>query len=244
MRDPYARLAPVYDAMAADPSIRALYARWRGTLLAAARAHGVRGTVLVDVACGTGNSTIPWARRRGWTVVGVDRSAAMLRVARGKSKAVRWIRQELTEFDPGVRADFVTCHFDALNHILEERDLRRVFGRVRAALRPGGLFQFDLNTVHSLRWLAPREKLFHAGPHWFAAFNAFDEKSGVATFNQMWFVKRGRSFERRLVTVHERAFAETAIKTMLDRAGLRLLSSEVQVRLDGKPARRLYLAQK
>jgi ubiquinone/menaquinone biosynthesis C-methylase UbiE len=243
MRDPYARLAPVYDAMAADPSIRAYYARWRTALLAAAKTHGVRGTVLVDIACGTGNSTIPWTRRRGWTVVGIDRSAEMLRVARRKSKAVRWIRQELTEFDPGVRADFVTCHFDALNHVLAERDLQRVLRRVAAALRPGGLFQFDLNTVHALRWLAPREKLFKAGANWFTAFNAFDEKTGIATFKQMWFVRRGRLFERRLITVQERAFTEAGVSEMLARAGLRLLSSKVELRLDGKPARRLYLAQ-
>jgi|WetSurMetagenome_2_1015567.scaffolds.fasta_scaffold55390_2 ubiquinone/menaquinone biosynthesis C-methylase UbiE len=242
MRDPYASLAPVYDLMAAEPAIRANYTRWRAALLAAADERGVKGTVLVDIACGTGNSAIPWTRRRGWSVVGIDRSPAMLRVARGKSKAVRWIRQDLTEFDAGIRADFVTCHFDALNHVMQERDLQRVFRRVAAALRPGGLFQFDLNTVHAFRWLAPREKLFQAGPNHFTAFNAFDERTGVATFNQLWFIRRGRLFERRLVTVHERAFTEAGVRTMLARAGLRLLSSTVDMRYDGKPVRRLYLA--
>lgn len=124
-------------------------------------------------------------------MIGVDRSAAMLRVARQKTRAVRWVRQELTELKLGVRADFVTCHFDALNHVFDTRDLGRVFARVAATLRSGGLFQFDLNTVQMLRWLAVREKLFRVGPHWFTATNAYDEKSGLATFNQHWFIKRG-----------------------------------------------------
>jgi SAM-dependent methyltransferase len=244
MRDPYAKLAPLYDGMARAHGIRGFYRQWREALASAAKERGVTGGVLVDIACGTGNSTIPWSRNAGWTVVGVDRSAAMLRVARQKSRAVRWVRQELTKVNVGVRADFVTCHFDALNHVLDTRDLGRVFARVAATLRPGGLFQFDLNTVHMLRWLAVREKLVRVGPHWFTATNAYDEKSGLATFNQHWFIKRGRFYERRLVTVQTRAFSDKAIRRLLAAAGLRLLRVDTQVRVDEKPMRKLYLAQK
>jgi SAM-dependent methyltransferase len=244
MPDPYGPLAPVYDGMARDPGIKALYRRWRETLLAAARERGLRGRVLVDLACGTGNSTVPWSRRRGWTVVGVDRSAAMLRVARAKSKAVRWVRQDLVTLNLGLQADFATCHFDALNHVLDAADLERVFARVGATLRPGGLFQFDLNTAHWLRWLAGRDKLFKVGPHWFTASNSYDGKTGVATFNQLWFVRRGRLFERRLVTVRERAFSDAAIRRMLTSGGMRLVRVDTQVEIDGRPMRKLYLAEK
>lgn len=242
MRDPYAGLASLYDGMAREPGIRRLYGEWRAALLAAAKAHGVRGRTLVDLACGTGNSTIPWARRRGWTVVGVDRSAAMLREARRKSSKVRWVQQDLTALDLKMRADFVTCHFDALNHVLETSDVQRAFRRVAGLLRHGGLFQFDLNTVHMLRWLNGREKLFRTGPHQFMASNAFDEKTGVATFRQLWFVETGRLYQRRNIVVHERAFADAEIRSMLRRAGLRLRTVTAQVRIEGKPARKLYLA--
>jgi ubiquinone/menaquinone biosynthesis C-methylase UbiE len=82
---------------------------------------------MVDLACGTGNTTIPLTRRRGWTVIGVDRSEAMLREARKKSRRVRWYRQDLRKLDLKERADVVTCHFDALSHILVPQDLQRVF---------------------------------------------------------------------------------------------------------------------
>ncbi len=244
MRDPYGPLAPLYDGMARDSGIRVFYPRWRKSLLAAAKERGVPVRVVVDIACGTGNSAIPWSRRRGCRVIGVDRSAAMLRVARRKSRAVRWLRQELTQLDPGVRADLVTCHFDALNHVLRTADLGRVFARVAATLRPGGLFQFDLNTVNMLRWLNGREKLCRVRPHWFTASNTYDEKSGIATFSQHWFIRRGRLFERRLVVVHERAFTDVEIRRRLASVGLRLLRVKTQVHIERKPARKLYLAEK
>jgi ubiquinone/menaquinone biosynthesis C-methylase UbiE len=259
MRDPYARLAPFYDGMARDPDIRGFYRRWHDSLRALLIERGVRGGVIVDIACGTGNSTIPWARRRGWRVIGVDRSAAMLRVARGKSRTVRWVKQELTRLSLDVRADAVTCHFDALNHVLDERDLQRVFARVARLLRPGGLFQFDLNTVHMLRWLHLREKLFHVPPHWFVASNEYDEERAVATFTQHWFVRSppgvaaGRgvrraghppTFERIKVTVQERAFTDSSIATMLERSGLRMVRAETQVEIDRRPMRILYVAEK
>lgn len=242
MRDPYAGLAAVYDGMARDPGIRRYYGEWRRSLMKAAAERGVKGRVLVDLACGTGNSTVPWARNRGWTVVGVDRSAAMLREARRKSRRVRWVRQDITRLDLPERADFVTCQFDALNHVLDARDLQRVFTRVARALRPGGLFQFDLNTVHWLRWLNGREKLFRAGPHVYVASNEFDERTGIATFHQHWFVRTGRLYRTRHIVVRERAFTDTAVRMMLRKAGLRLLGISTQTLVDGKPGRKLYLA--
>src|SRR4030042_1198330 len=92
------------------------------------------------------------------------------------------------------RAEVVTCHFDALNHVLREADLQRVFDNVARILREGGLFQFDLNTRDMLRWLGGRQKLLRAGPHWYVADNAFNPSTGVATFRQVWFVARGRLY--------------------------------------------------
>ena len=134
----------------------------------------------------------------------------MLRVARRKSARVRWVRQDVEHLRLDVQADVVTCHFDALNHVLEGEDLQRGFVNVARILRPGGLFQFDLNTGFMLQWLSTSEKLFHAGPHCFTSYNAFDTKSGIATFNQLWFVKRGRLYRKVLVSVRERSYDDGA----------------------------------
>ena len=242
MRDPYAELAIVYDVMAGDPAIETFYGEWRRSLRAAMAERRVRPRVLVDLACGTGNSTVPWARRRSLRVVGVDRSEAMLRVAREKSSAVRWYRQDLRRLRIPERADVVTCHFDALNHVLRDADLQRVFDNVARVLREGGLFQFDLNTRHMLRWLGGRQKLLRAGPHWYMADNAFDRTTGVATFRQVWFVAHGRLYRKMEITVRERAYDDRDLRRMLHRAGMGLVRVWAQRDVEGEPGRKVYLA--
>lgn len=244
MPDPYRELAPLFDMMAADPALQAFYAEWKHSLLAAAASHGIRPRVIVDLACGTGNSTIPWAAKRGRTVIGVDVSEAMLRVARRKSARVRWVRQDMTMLGLDVQADLVTCHFDALNHLLDARSLHQMLVGVFRILRPGGLFQFDLNTRYWLQWLSTSEKLFHVGPHYFTAFNAFDAASGIATFNQLWFVKQRRLYRKVLVSVRERSYEDSELRRMLREAGLRLEHVSVQRRVKGRPIRKVYLAVK
>jgi ubiquinone/menaquinone biosynthesis C-methylase UbiE len=242
MRDAYTSLAPLYDRMAADPAIGAFYREWRRSLRAAFAEYGIRPRVLVDLACGTGNSTVPWTRRRGLRVVGVDRSEAMLRIARTKSSAVRWYRQDLTRLRLAERADVVTCHFDALNHVLREADLQRVFDGVGRILVPGGLFQFDLNTRHMLHWLGGRQKILRAGPHWYMADNTFDSTSGIATFRQHWFVWQGRLYRSMEVTVRERAYEDQEVRRALRRAGMDLASVWTQRQVEGRPSRKVYLA--
>jgi len=243
MTDPYVPLAEMYDAMTEAPALQAFYYEWVDALAAAVERYRVRGRVLVDLACGTGNTALPWVER-GWTVVGVDRSEAMLREARKKSNQVRWYRQELAALDIEERADAVTCQFDALNHVLDSRDLQKIFANVGRTLNDGGLFQFDLNTDYFLRWLATSEKLFPVRDSYCMSYNEYDRRRHVATFHQLWFVKKGRLFERREVTVHTRAFETADLRRMLRKAGLQLVSTRVQRRLKGKPIRRLYLARK
>jgi SAM-dependent methyltransferase len=242
MTDQYASVAPVYDRMADDPGIRAFYEEWRRSLLDAAREHRVSIRVLVDLACGTGNTAIPWTRRRGWQVIGVDGSAAMLRQARRKSGSVRWYRQDLTALRLPDTADAVTCHGDALNHILDPGSLQRVFVNTARIVRDGGLFVFDLSTADFFRWLEGREKLLRAGRDFFVATNEFDAKSGIATFHQTWFVAKGRLFEKRTVTVRERAYPDVEVRRMLRAAGFRVASARTQREVEGEPARLLYVA--
>ena len=244
MRDDYAPLAAVYDTLTRHRAIQALYRRFRRALIDAARERDVQLRVLVDIACGTGNSTIPWTRRRGLAVIGVDRSPSMLAVARKKSAAVEWHCQDLTRLRLPRTADAVTCHFDALNHLLTPTALQRAFRRIGALLRTGGLFVFDLNTDDFLRWLDGREKLFHAGEHAYVARHRYDVETGIATFDQVWFVKRGRTYERRDVRVRERAYSKADLEPLLDRSGLHLASTTVVAEVEGKPSRKLYVAEK
>lgn len=111
------------------------------------RFQGRTGSV-VDLACGTGSSALPWARR-GYRTFGVDLSAEMLALARKKAAQdgcqVTFLQQDLRFLRLPEAVDLAVCFQDGFNYILELPDLRRAFQAVFRNLNNGGLFVFDLN---------------------------------------------------------------------------------------------------
>lgn len=243
-KDPYFRLADLYDSEADTEELARIYIQWRQHLLEAIHRHRISVKIFVDLACGTGNTIIPWEKSTDWTLIGVDRSPSMLRIARKKSKKVRWMRQDLRQLSLDIKADAATCHFDALNHILSARELSAVFARIAGILNPGGLFQFDLSTDFFFRWLHGREKLFTVGKHYFVATNNYDAGKRIVTFRQLWFVRKGEVYKRRIVRVQEAAYTQAQVRDMLRKAGFRIVEKSPNIKIEGKVARLLYLVQK
>jgi SAM-dependent methyltransferase len=117
--------------------------------------------IVADLGCGTGNIAIPLAEE-GMIVYGIDISDTMLSVARekgenpahaGASKAgdVRWLQQDMREWETPEPVDSVVSFCDSLNYLLEEDDLRQTFRRTHAGLKAGGLFIFDMHHPNQLR---------------------------------------------------------------------------------------------
>lgn len=136
-------LGPDYDAFTAHHE----YEHWTLGLEAVATRHGLEGRRLLDVACGTGKSFLPFVER-GWDVTACDQSPAMLVEARRKAGD----RVPLHVCDarslPALgRFDLITCLDDVVNYLTESADLARAFRRMAANLAPGGLLLFDANTL-------------------------------------------------------------------------------------------------
>ncbi len=100
--------------------------------------------LVLDLGCGTGNHAIPLARR-GYEVVGVDRSEAMLAEARRKAgSAVTFHRGDVRDVDLGRRFDAVLMMFAVLGYQRENADVLAALATARRHLRPGGLFLYDV----------------------------------------------------------------------------------------------------
>ena len=120
---------------------------------------------LIDLGCGTGRLAIPFAQR-GFSVLGVDLSAEMLRIAQEKARAanvnLQFLRANLVELD-GVRDecfDYAACLFSTLGMISGRDNRRKALTHVRRILKPGGRFMlhvhnlwFHLGTRAGRRWL-------------------------------------------------------------------------------------------
>ncbi len=108
---------------------------------------------LLDVACGEGSFAVAMAQA-GWQVAGIDRSAEMLALARERAAAagvpVDFRQRDMRRPFGLAGFDLATCWYDSLNYLLLPEDLRAAFSNVNAALKPGGWFVFDINTIYSL----------------------------------------------------------------------------------------------
>lgn len=103
---------------------------------------------VADLACGTGNSTLPWGLR-GYRVCGVDFSGDMLKIARAKAIAkkieIDFLYQDLCDLKLPEPVDLAVCFQDGVNYILTVEGLRKAFRSVSGNLTAGGFFIFDLN---------------------------------------------------------------------------------------------------
>lgn len=100
---------------------------------------------ILDLACGTGRVAAELVRF-GHRVSGVDKSAAMLAVARKRVPAADFVQGDLRRFRVEEPAEAALCLYDSLNYLPDAVALRRAFTNIKRALGPGGAFVFDLNS--------------------------------------------------------------------------------------------------
>jgi len=145
---PYDLLARFYAAILGDfPPKMNRHAREK-----ILRRHWSRIGSACDLACGDGATAVDLARR-GLRVEAVDLSPTFVRAARARARAagvrVRVRLGDFRTFRVGAPVDLLLCEFSALNHLERRSDLAQVFRAVARALKPDGLFLFDVNTPRS-----------------------------------------------------------------------------------------------
>jgi SAM-dependent methyltransferase len=132
----YDPFAPDYDVWAAEMTDDV---GWYVELARAAEEP------IVELAVGSGVA-LPIARETGKRVIGIDRSPAMLAVARERSAGlpIELREGDIRDFALDEPVELVICPFRSLLHVPTWADRRRVFERVAAALRPGGRFAWNV----------------------------------------------------------------------------------------------------
>lgn len=227
---PYDKLAIAYDRIGMDRfSVRMV--DYAVKLLENFRAEPRDG---LDLCCGTGTA-IRELSDHGIMMEGLDRSTAMLSVARRKlaGRSVKLHRQNLPRFEIVVKSggrkqlrryDLVTSFFDSLNYQLTERDLKATFASVYRHLKPGGWFLFDMNTAHAMRTVFTTRQP-EAGVTdkvaWVFRNDANNDRDQSA-FLLTFFVKEGRAWRRYDETHRERAYPNTTIARMLRETGFQV----------------------
>jgi SAM-dependent methyltransferase len=155
---------------------------------------------VVELAIGNGRVGIPVAREIGRTVIGIDRSPAMLAQARERAAAagvdLDLRERDMRDLELDEPAGLVYCPFRSLLHLPTWADRRRVFERVAAALRPGGRFAWNSFVLNPHRAAASdgqwevqagvRHRIDHV-----PADNRIDIALETGAHVSLWWVTRG-----------------------------------------------------
>lgn len=159
---------------------------------------GIRGGLVVDLGCGSGQ----WAAellRAGYEVLGVDVSAPMIEIARRRAPAASFVQTSFLSV-PLPACAAVTSIGECLNYAFDPASgpqaLAGLFTRVHAALRPGGLFMFDVALPGQVA--AGRTGRRHSqGSDW-AVLLALEEDSGRRLLERRMTIFRrvGRGYRR------------------------------------------------
>jgi demethylmenaquinone methyltransferase / 2-methoxy-6-polyprenyl-1,4-benzoquinol methylase len=150
VRDMFAAIAPSYDL---NNRLHSLWMdqRWRARAVKLAQLRPEDR--VVDVACGTGDLAIRFARAMGnyRQVVGIDFTHEMLPIARRKESRIAWLNGDALALPlADASADVISIAF-GIRNVADPAAACREFRRV---LRPGGrliILEFSLPSLAPLR---------------------------------------------------------------------------------------------
>jgi len=204
-------LAYVHDARFGDLARRAA-----PEIVRLLRARGTRRGHLVEVGCGSGISARHFAAS-GYQVTGIDRSAAMIRLARQRAPRARF-RLAAIERSRLPACDGVIAIGEIVSYLPGGVPaLRRFFRRVHEALRPGGIFIFDF--IESAAGRTYAAKSFGTDDWTLGARATFDPLRSTLTRRIVVARRVGRRV-RRATEIHRvRVYPRAAVGRALIGAG-------------------------
>jgi ubiquinone/menaquinone biosynthesis C-methylase UbiE len=185
---------------------------------------------IVELGCGTGRIAIPMLKA-GHSLVGIDRSEAMLARARRRAKRLRiqgralFVRSDIRMLPLRTRRfDFVIAPYGMLQSLTSDRDLTATLTSVARVLRAGGLFGIDL--VPDLpRWGEYQKKISLHGRRSATTTLTLvesvrqDRRRGLTIFDQEYIEHRNRRRQTHRFSLTFRTVSVPHMVRHLERAG-------------------------
>lgn len=181
--------------------------------------------LVVDLGCGTGTLT-ELMYRKGYDMIGVDLSEAMLNLAMAKKEEsgseILYLQQDMRQLELYSTVGTVFSLCDSLNYILEEEELSEVFSLVNNYLFPGGLFVFDFNTVHKYRDIIGESTIAETREDCsFIWENFYDPEEEINEYDLTVFVREEGEYFRRFAETHlQRGYTPEQMTRLVEEAGM------------------------
>ncbi len=223
---------PLYDQFAAiyqrGPYLRFSQGLAESVLPEYLEEIGLAPKKILDVACGEGSLAVALAEE-GYQVTGIDQSMQMIELAQDRALAadvnVDFRVEDMRSLPFVGEFDLVTCFFDSLNYMLAVSDLQEAFLGAFRALRPGGYYIFDMNTVYGLAvdWMRQETYIQNETDDFIELHRQeFDYENTVASMMVTVFQKKGELWERFEEIHRERGYPIADIQFLLTAVGFEI----------------------
>jgi len=206
------------------------YQAWVQYLLALGLRHHHMPERILDLGCGTGNVTIPLAKK-GYEIAGVDLSSEMIEVAKDKAlaagMAIDFVVGDIRSYSkPGELFDTVISCCDVLNYLTSVADLVAAFQTVHRLLRSGGMWFFDLNSAYKLQSIYGNESYADLQED-FGYFwdNSYDYRLNICTMELTFFVRTPDGlYERRVERHRQKLWTPSKVRELCGEYGFSLIA--------------------
>lgn len=203
------------------------YDEWTTYLLQLMEENGLNSPAgITELGCGTGTVTMK-LDRAGYNCVGIDLSAEMLTIAMDKmydaEQEIIYTQQDMRDFELPYETDGMVSIGDSMNYITTTDDLTSVFECVYKGLKPGGIFIFDLKTIHFFRdVLGDNTFAENREDSAFIWDNFYDEVNRNNEYDLAVFVKNEAdgTFERYEENHYQHGFTLEEVASSVAKAGL------------------------
>ena len=174
---------------------------------------------ILDVCCGTGQLA-GLLTKRGLHVTGLDGSKEMIGFARKNAPRAEFRVADVRSFRLPPSYDAALSTYDSLNHIMTVDGLESVFRNVRAALKEGGPFLFDLNMEEGYRTRWRGESAIVEDDHVVAYRSSYSPEAREGRMEFTIFRKaRNGGWKRSDLALTQRCYPEVEVRSALERAG-------------------------
>lgn len=223
VNQPYTIFAEFYDSIMAEVP----YDDWATYLELLLAKSFINPNQILDLACGTGNMTFRLAKK-GYQMIGIDGSQQMIAIAQKKAQSsgvdINFALGDFCDFQIHEAVDLVICLYDSLNYLLEVGSLELAFHQVHQALRTGGHFIFDLNTIERLRNIEDGKRFFEGEGYYCFWQDEVDLEIPLWNAQLTFFVEQLGGHLERSDEVHvERGYPLAAIENLLINVGFEVI---------------------
>lgn len=206
---------------------------------------------VLDIACGTGSLTAELSKL-GFEMIGADASAEMLMEAQMKKSEenldILYLCQSAEELDLYGTVEGAVCTLDSINHITDEENVLKAFGKISLFMEKDGLFIFDMNTEYKHREILGNNTFVYDLDDVYCVWqNELDEDDLLTHITLDIFCEENGLYDRFTEEFDERVYSHNTVLKWLEMSDFELLEcfkEMTEEKPDEDTQRLIYIARK